>query len=404
MPVVVYLDSQDYSRLSDPRAQTKNLSSIRKQLLEYSSTQKAIFVFSSPIISEMAPLSPQHANHAAVRAEFLSSLCRRNTFISIERILEKEFSSIGISPPKFDDLVSTIGDWFPTLGDIFAPIDLASNVRQEMKQSLPKSMNRKQRRATNSLAFRGTALRRAAIDHLPGPTNSQSFDEILAMYPMRPKECETIYKYILGKASKEQAELAFFESLRDPSWMMKWFANHSEKMNFVTQWFRQPSQTMLEAMQELVNKCKVIIDMESSLQIPKSQSFITRDSWIRNQDRMLESVAKPLISQFCPDTNRETSAAELDLYCPGFSTAFRVIHSSAWDSISRSARTPQSNDYLDSLHALHAPYVNLFRADRYMSTHIATHASRYGTKIVPSLDDLIPSIESSLIERIAHEA
>ena len=396
MTILVYLDSQDFSRLSDPRVQTGNLPSIREQLLDYASTRKATFVFSSPIISEMAPLSPQYTNHATMRAKFLSNLCRRNTFISIERILEKEFSGIGISPPKLDDLISPTGDWFPNLDGIFEPINLASNIRQELKQSHPQNMNRKQRRAANSIAFRGNTLRRAAIDHLSGTADGQSLDEILAMYPMRPRDCEIIYNYILGKASKQQAELAFLESMRDPFWMMQWFTNHSDKMNIVTQWFRQPSRTMLEAMQELVNKCKIIIDMESTLQIPQLQSFVTRSRWIGNQDRILESVAKPLITQFCPNIDHEVPAAELDLYCPGFSTAFRVIHSAAWDSISRSARTPQSNDYLDSIHALHAPYVNLFRADRYMSAHIEMHTGKYGTSVVSSLEALIPAIESSL--------
>lgn len=404
MPIVVYLDSQDFSRLSDPRAQVGNMPSIRKQLLNYSISQKVVFVFSSAIISEIAPLSPQHTDYAAERAKFLSNLCQRNTFISIERVFENEFRSIGNMPPRFDDQFSRTGDWFPLLGDILEPINLASHVRQELQQNYNNKMNRKQRRTTQSIAFRGGGLRQSAINHLLSASDSQSFDEILAMYPMRPKDCEIIYKFTLGKVSKEQAELAFLESLRDPSWMMQWFANHSSKMNVVTQWFRQPSQTMLDITLKLINDFKIIYGIESDLQIPKSQSFMSKSKWIGMQDQMLESIAKSQITQFRPDITGQISAAELDMYCPGFSTSFRVIHSSVWDSISRSGRTPHSNDYLDSIHALHAPYVDIFRADRYMAPHIAAHTAKYKTCVVPSLDDLIPTIEAKLSERTPQDA
>jgi len=399
MPIVVYLDSQDFSRLSDPRVQVGNLPSIRKQLLDYSSSQKVIFVFSSAIISEIAPLSPQHTNIAAERAKFLSHLCQRNTFISIERVFEKEFTSIGYFPPRFDDQFSRTGDWFPILENILEPINLASHVRQEIQQNSTHRMNRKQRRATQSIAFRGGDLRGSTINHLLGQAGSQSLDEILAMYPMRPKDCEIIRKFVLGKASKQQAEFAFLESLRDPFWMMQWFAKHSGQMNVVTQWFRQPSQVMLDATLELINKFKIINEMELELQIPKLQKFMTKAKWIGMQDQMLESVAKSMITQYRPDIRSVISAAGLDFYCPGFSTSFRVIHSSIWDSFNRKGRTPHSNDYLDSLHALHAPYVDIFRADRYMAPYIAAHAAKYNTCIVPNLDALVPAIEAKLTER-----
>lgn len=399
MPVVVYLDSQDFSRLSDPRTQVGNIPLIRNKLLDYSISQKVIFVFSSAIISEIAPLSPQHSNHAAARARFLSSLCQRNTFISIERIFENEFRSINNIPPRFNDQFSGTGNWFPILGDILEPINLASHVRQELQENLKHKTNRKQRRMAQSMAFRSGTLRQTLINQLLSTTDRQSFDEILEMYPMRPKDCETIYKFILGKASKQQAELAFLESLRDPFWMMQWFAKHSGKMNIVTQWFRQPSQTMLDITLKLINDLKMIHEPESESQPQRAHNFITKNKWIGLQDQMLETISKSHIANFNSNITEQIKASELDIYCPGFSTSFRVIHSSIWDSISRSSRTPHSNDYLDSLHALHAPYVDIFRADRYMAPHIAAHTAKYRTCVVSSLDALIPAIEAKLTER-----
>lgn len=55
-PITVYLDSNDYSRLSDPRRKKAALDKVRLELLSLTESRQVRFAFSGVHISEMAPL------------------------------------------------------------------------------------------------------------------------------------------------------------------------------------------------------------------------------------------------------------------------------------------------------------------------------------------------------------
>lgn len=371
----------------------------RELLLELSHTQNIAFVYSSVLISEMAPLGAMHSGHATSRAKILEALCKRNTFISLDRIIEEEFGAIGISPPNRSKLFSANGDWFPKIENIVSPVYIAKTFRDEFKNNIPKNMNRHQRRTANRMAFRGDGLRKSAGDHLLKSIDPKAIAEITATYPMRQNDYEILYKFMLGRGSQQDAENAFLESLRDPSWMMQWFELHSEKLSPVSEWCRKPANDMLGSMHDFINNCQQMLKREQQLGISKSESVINYQKWNSLQDAMLASVGNKVMSKFSIHPLIQPTASDFDEYCPGFSVACRSIHSSAWDSINKTPRTPKSNDFIDAIHAMHAPYVDIFRADRYMATHISKFASRYGTKVVPSLLDLPSAISSALDSR-----
>ena len=59
-PIKLYLDSSDYSVLSDPRVLTTETRAIRDQLLEWTSTNAVVVFFSQALLAEMAPTSQGH--------------------------------------------------------------------------------------------------------------------------------------------------------------------------------------------------------------------------------------------------------------------------------------------------------------------------------------------------------
>jgi hypothetical protein len=48
---------------------------------------------------------------------------------------------------------------------------------------------------------------------------------------------------------------------------------------------------------------------------------------------------------------------------------------------------------MDTIHSYHAPYVDIFRADRYMAQHILRQKTIGNTIVAPSLVDLPEIIE-----------
>ena len=73
---------------------------------------------------------------------------------------------------------------------------------------------------------------------LPGKDDKISLEEMLRSYPMRPADAETLARYAFGHASKEQAEVALLNGLRDPSCMMRWFAEHHDTLSPLSRWIR----------------------------------------------------------------------------------------------------------------------------------------------------------------------
>ncbi len=60
------------------------------------------------------------------------------------------------------------------------------------------------------------------------------------------------------------------------------------------------------------------------------------------------------------------------------------------------ASPPKPSDFPDALHAINAPYMDIFRADSFIAPYIARHSQRYGTRVVPKLSGLLPAIQAAL--------
>jgi hypothetical protein len=89
-PLIVYLDSSDYSVLSDPTRRTPTLDRVCIELREFAKTTEVKFAYSGAHLCEMAPLNEKSTHAAAARADLLVDLCGRNAFISFDRLIKAE--------------------------------------------------------------------------------------------------------------------------------------------------------------------------------------------------------------------------------------------------------------------------------------------------------------------------
>lgn len=393
--LIVYLDSSDYSELSNPRRQSADRDALRDEFLRWSNSRKVLFTYSGVHLSEMAPLDPAYSPAATARADLLVALCKRNCFISFDELIKRELKEALSDQPGQVRPLSDDGGWFPAVDDILPPVRLAPTVLEEVDAiGKKRGANREQRRMLKRQLFKGNQRPKIMTRELLAKAQLET-DEIVKRYPMRPQDAEVMGKYVLGRASRDEAKSAFLNSLRDPHWMMRWFADRHDNLNTLSTWFRGPAQKMEGLMRDLSDKTKLWRRAASLAGRERELSrYLSSKGWANLQDELLVNVAAKLAFGFFPGYEKTLTPELLDAHCPGLATAIRSMHSSLWTAMGAQPREPEDNDFVDAMHALYAPYCDLFRADRYMSSHVRKHTERYGTEVVSGLKDLLARIQA----------
>lgn len=367
MPLIVYLDSQDYSNLSGQSA-------LLAELVELRESDQATYVYSSAIVSECAPLTPSATKFAVERSENISKLCGRNTFISIDRILEREFFSLDSSPPTRDQVLSINGDWFPSVDSLLSPLDRRQGFEKVLAE---KSLNRNQRRTVRSKAMRGGSFRTSAAQSMLAESQ-ETLVEMIRTYPMKHENASLLLKYIAGIATKAQAEHALLESLRDPHWMMRWFHQHSDNLSFVPSFIRAPSKNVHDRMRQSIALSKSI------------------DSPEKRWHQLIDELIVELSGKYAQEhgVQADVTLDRIYQHCPGFVTVFQTLREFVKDSMGDSSRRLKESDFADAIHSMHAPYVDIFRTDKYMAGKISL-CNGATTTICSRLSDLPSLIRQS---------
>ncbi|MDP1833058.1 MAG: hypothetical protein Q8K67_13445 [Geothrix sp.] len=395
-PIHVYLDSSDYSRLSNPSCQTESTIEIRNQLLEWSKSGQVKFLYSGILLLEMAPMEAVHTPLASLRADLLVDLCGRNALISFDRLLTLEFASINTQRPGGESVRSSDADWFPDLGNIISPVNWAEAIQDVDSAGKKHSLNRQHRRTLKRKIFKKNKPTKEAVRAILGDDLTKQLDEFLGLYPMRPSDAEVLWKYVLGLTTTAEADRAFKESLRDPKWMMRWFAQHHDQMSPLIDWLRGPSKALMADTKRMTEQASQIVLFEETLGIPKGQRTLTKKVWNQHQDEMVVKVSSSVVTKLDPDFRGQIDLNQFDQNCPGFSTCLRALHSSIWSSVGQASRMPKDSDVVDALHALYAPYVDVFRADSFMAPFIADQVRQNGTIVVSKLELLVQTVQMLL--------
>ncbi|MHB8471797.1 MAG: hypothetical protein ACYDC8_02875 [Gammaproteobacteria bacterium] len=387
-PITVYLDSSDFSLLSDPRRRTDSLDQIRSTLLGLAKSKHVRFVFSGAHLIEMAPLDAKFTPASIARANLLVELCGRNAFISFDRLIACEIEKLANPSAEPLQALSCDATWFPEFEELFTPVkwaDITREIDQEIKKH---GLNRQQRRVIKRKLLNEHHTMPKIREMFSDSNNALDLNDILKLYPMRPQDAKVIGRYTLGQATVKEAEDAFLESLRDPRWMMQWFAAHHDKLTPVTEWLRGPSRNITAQMKEMASQAKELLSYETIFGSKFKVELFTSIGWQAEQDKFLLNMANRFLAQ---DHHLSGPCENVELvkrYCPGLSTTIRSLYSSLWNSIGNRPRTPLESDFIDATHAMYAPYVTFFRADRYMATQIRKHVGHLGTQVVSRLEEL----------------
>ena len=391
-PLRLYLDSSDYSVLSDPKRAELDAPGVLSSLRKYIDGGKVECFFSGAHLSEMAPVDKAYTDAAERRASLMVELCGKNVFVSHNRLMSHEVRrALGMKAPQFDP-VRRDGEWFPEGAAEMLPISEVDRTTsmQEVIQELGRAARRK---ATKALMKRGKQ-KRSTQQSLINNARSGSLDEILSIYPMKPESARILSRFVAGDATAAEATEAFQDSLRDPRWMMKWFGQHHDKLTPFIAWLRGPAQDVVGKLDELARS---IAAARESLSPDQFAELFVVKQWKEWQDDMVAQIANRFAAK--THSTKTLTTDQVDNCCPGLSVAVRSIHS-AWRTVTLTQpRQAKLSDFPDAMHAAYAPYSDIYRADSFMAPYIAHQTSRHGTTVVPKLTALPQAIESLLAKR-----
>lgn len=391
---LVYLDSSDFSVLSSEGRSSEH-EALRRDLAAMSRAGEARFVFSGVHLMEMAPIQSGFATRAAAaRADLLVELCGRRALLSFDRLWAMELGSLGhLTERPAVSIVNDISEWYPAWDDDLIPStpwgDLWQGITDETKAQ---GLNRATRRKVMPKLMRHGRPTRQGMQLLKEQAQTADYDQITRLYPMRDQDARTLGQYFVGQATAAEAKEAFLESLRDPRWMIRWFVAHADTLSAFTEWVRKPGQDVANLVRHVAQKAA---DLRSfaSIGIANELDMLTAKGWRAAQDDLLINIAARARAAMRPDLPAyRASVAEIDRQCPGFAMTVRSAHSAMRASVTAERpRSPKDSDFPDAVHAVYAPYVDVFRADGFMAEHIAAHAPA-STCVVPKLSQLATTL------------
>jgi hypothetical protein len=275
----------------------------------------------------------------------------------------------------------------------FSPILQKEREKALADEAARKGLNREQRRKFFKLALRGGERQQQNL------WGSLSPEAIIAQYPMRPEDAKVLRDYFGGKATSTQAENAFLASLRDPSWMMRWFGQHSDAMTPIVEWMRGPARKLRGNMAGATSKLSALV-LEAKERREKLLALDIEKSVIDTMpipdvkglgSRSIVDVARRLISEISKSESADFEVHDLDLHAPGLATALHTFFEVISRSIGVAPRALKDSDFVDVIHSMYAPYVDIFRADAFMAPVL--RQTQCGQSIVvarlPELPDVI---------------
>lgn len=391
--ITCYLDSQDYSTLSDPRVDSAELRRTKDDLLFLARSKQVMFAFSEIAVCEAVPVSEGSVHLAELKADLLSELCGSNALVSLDRLIGAEVQALAQRSGDSINAMDPHGRWFRSLSFEREPEKPRKQLIDRLeKDVIGDGLSRQQRRVAQR-AFRKNKALGPAFTNLLDQTNpSELTERLLKRYPMKPEYAEVMCLYALGRASSDDFNAALKNSLLDPKWMMKWFSSEYSMSSPIAEFIRKPGRDLGRLMRSLVDlavqEAQALRTSESEFDpLDKNGKVGLRWKNLINQ-QLVELVRK--IAQSKHHDTETYKSEDIVEFCPGISAGIQSLYSSAWMNVAGGRKEDISDSQpVDALHAFYAPYVKIFRADKFMAPHIQKYATSAGTIVVPKLTQLV---------------
>jgi hypothetical protein len=396
--MIVYLDSQDYSHLSaPPRGKEAFFEALSQDLTRLLDRGAIEIRYSAIHVSEMAHTSATAMKFSVPRAEVLKQFCRGKCMRYWQFVAEDEavanFHPTGIVSTNDDDR------WFET--DMNTITDLADQFNKELNDALAqKGANRKMRRKANTFNLgrhlTETEQGRALLENFANNLNER-------FSLAKPISIDVLRDYALGPAGTKK----FREYLRgvmfDPLALMAQLTPEFDSQGRLPKVVRDQGRILVEKLNPGIEKVTGFVGSLSREPmfeplwrdirlLPDKMKVEIRRLLIRS---MMKDIASKLPQQYFPDETID------GLRMPIADTLANIMGRFLKQAVSaaeagKPVRLFHLSDAPDLLHAVHIPYVDIFRCDTAWMDTLVPEGQKHGTDIIGRIENLLPAIEKRL--------
>ena len=394
-PIQVYLDSNDYSVMSDPRKAGDVAVQEPLRYLRESTRSGMIEVrFSIIHITEACHRDDASKPLAVARAKLIGELSGPKAMRHIWDIVADEVTASRCVGTDGVEASDDDGRWFPRIPN------LGGDIRQAVESGIQEgadrvALNRKARRAAQRLI--GTRER-------PGPARKSAFDDGAALaalcerYGMSERFVTERVSARLTDGHTTDAQLARLVEIEvfEPVRFIGHYLDRLERNRGARDTVRSLGERMIDGVQKLRD---VLDQLRQSTQSTETKPFDEARAGIRSalagfRRSMIEAatraagVSDPSAASALLDETPHDRFLGLDALATATEEWLLGVVGGATHP-----RVPTPSDAGDLLHAFYLPYVDVWRGDRH-ARHLVRHAARLrGTEIAPSLGAVADCVE-----------
>lgn len=400
MPITVYLDTQDFSKLADAasgRGPTA-LADLLQRLLALKAQGVARFIYSAVHLSELLQYDGGGRDLTLRKAQMVKRLAGAQALYGPDRLMAWELcraaqaAGLASLPQLPATSVTDDNGWHShtrnLLDDIGSFADLREDTLNRELSALAAqqgvAINRKLQRKARSEA------RRQKASALP----ETAYDELARKYPFpRALFTRTMPRFIDGKISREAAAAALLREMGDPEQFVVWYFELADGERDFSSWMRRVGETLAAAVLDLrAATAPFADDVEFRGRYRDLLQTLAHDL----PKRLTRGVREEALGFGLPAAVFEAvSGGDVALQAP-FAQRLSSLMPDYLDQHSafrQQARTPRASDGGDLLHALALPYCDLWRGDGYYCDLVEKHLQPNDGRVVRRLTDLPDAIE-----------
>jgi hypothetical protein len=397
-PPVVYLDSQDYSRLANPPAGKVDFYNNLNERLETLVNARAIEIrYSMVHVSEISHTDPSAFRYARGRAASLTNLSQGRCLPVWNDIFTDEVRrnfqrghivETNRENNRWIDLGKSDVDDFVSI--------LATSAKEALKES---GTNRKTRR-------------RAARMNLPkilmqSGQGQKTIAEIItnlnrAFPASEPFSERLVTQYVTGADSEGAFVPRFHEAIMNPYNLIAQISLQTTRFSRLPHLVRDIGNNLMAQANPIVLKLSKLWKT-----VPPELAGETRDRLVvsargamqkaRNTTIREELAERAIKEDLNDDDIAHIDTPTADVLYTALAAYFVKMVKAAQHA--KPLQRLKQSDAADLLHAQYIPYVDIFRCDTAWTDILSPIAKRYGTTVVDRIDDLVPAIDALTASR-----
>lgn len=395
-PLKIYLDSSDFSVLSDPAHLSRvEIREIRTQLFQWRAENTVKFFYSAVHVVEAAAVEAQHTGKAKERSTLVNDLCGGNVFDIFPEILKRE--SLALAGKSVNcNFARNDGRWFPFEISNNAFSEMPRLTLETLRPNIEKMGPEKWEWVKKNPALQRKLLTAARAVFLS--KREETIRELMSTFSIDYADADFLNKFSLGLKSSEELSTYILSRFRDPTFLIQMRPSNYNGFDHLFEWMRSTSKSFHETLSKVSeafqNMRTHVENGEEAARLIASAS--SGDGLQYYSVQLYEHLTRGLLTDAEVKIIEKLNFDDFIRLAPGSYTFVFVVMDAVCRSFTKSPRRHKQSDMVDMFHSFYAPYVDIYRTDGFMAPITEKYVKRFDTTVVGKLTDLIEAVQKIL--------